>query len=1021
MCTSTGARAALWACMQVVMMQLLVSACSGNFSGREHPSAVKGVLDLRHWDFTGNGPVNLSGEWKFYWNRLLTGDEITHRRPLGGYIMVPGIWNGRIENGRVIAGAGCATYLLRIMLPPRGATAGALALKLRDIGTAYMLFIDGVRIGASGTVSEAPETAVPGYWPDVIDVAPEGNTMDVMVQVSNYHHRKGGLWEPIMLGTGVALREMREKNIASDFFLFGSIFLMGLYHLVLFALRNKDRSYICFGIFCMLIALRVLVTGEYYAVRLFPSIPWEGILAMEYITFYAAVPVFFMFMQTLFPGELSERVRTAAVAAGIAFCTIVAAAPPAIYTRTLQAYQGVSVIFCLHGLYAIIRALIRRHEGAVPFFMGFIVLFIAVLNDYLHNNMVIQTGYLVPCGLVLFIVSQAFLLSLRFSRTVSAVEHLTGELESKNRKLMDLDEMKDDFLATVSHELKTPLHGIIGIAESMIDGRCGKLSLESKFNLALITASGRRLSGLVDDIHDFSRLKNCDMKLSLGPVDMRSLVDVVFAFIRPLIGARHLALINSINPGGPLACGDEHRVQQILYNLVGNAVKHSSASRVVVASRMIEDTGEVEVSVTDSGGPAPEVQFYETGVAGGCDGIGLSISRKLAELHGGSFRAESNPGGGSAFLFTLPVWNGGDTNARDEASALPAVLPADEARQNDHTGYGPQRSGRILVVDDDIINIQLMRNNLFADGFNVDSAVNGDEALGRLARDRYDLVLLDLMMPGISGLQLCGEIRKRFSLIEMPVIILTARHGIAGLVAGFECGANDYLLKPIHRDELLARVRTLVTLKKTVQEHHEAQFKLLQERMSPHFLFNSLNTIHALINKDRAMADRAVIMLADNYRFLIDYSFLTLIPFDVEWRFVENYLALEELRFSDFLSVRMERSGDFSSLRVPPLILQPLVENALKHGIRQRGGSGTVGVFAQTDGRTIRIAVHDNGVGLKHGDLFTRSLGNIHKRLKYYYADVVFAVDNAEGGGVTVGITFSCECGTTAVQKGAAV
>jgi Putative regulator of cell autolysis len=198
-------------------------------------------------------------------------------------------------------------------------------------------------------------------------------------------------------------------------------------------------------------------------------------------------------------------------------------------------------------------------------------------------------------------------------------------------------------------------------------------------------------------------------------------------------------------------------------------------------------------------------------------------------------------------------------------------------------------------------------------------------------------------------------------------------------------------------------------LKKTVQDHDEAKYKLLQERMNPHFLFNALNTVHAMINKDPAQADKAVIMLADNYRFLIDHSFRSLIPFDVEWRFVENYLDLEQMRFRDFLEAKMERRGDFAGISIPPLTLQPLVENALKHGIQRSGGLSTIRVFAESYGGLLRMVVQDNGARLDASDIFSRSLGNIRNRLNYYFNDVEFDVDNADDRGVIVRVSFRYE------------
>lgn len=776
--------------LALLIVVQVTTSCSKGYSGRKHRQAEKGTVDLRTWDFTRDGPADLSGQWAFYWKQLVRDDGGTTRDMKAEFIDVPGIWNGRIESGRAISGDGFGTYRLRVLLP-KGSGGRTLALKVQDMGTAYSLFVNGALAGTGGVVAASAEKSSPGYWPDVIEADPEGDQMTVTLHVSNYHHRKGGAWEPILLGPPAMLRDIRERNLARDFFLFGSILLMGAYHLVLFSLRKKDQPYLYFGLFCLLIAARVLVTGEYFAVRIFPSASWEAIVSAEYLSFYAGVPVFFLFVRTLWPDEFSPKVLTGIVAAGILFSGAVIALPPRMYTHTMRPYQVLSAAVGLYGLYILVWAAARKREGAAPFIAGFTVLFITVINDFLHNNMIIQTGYLVPCGLFMFIILQAYLLSRRFSMTLTAVERLTGELELKNRRLVEMNVMKDEFLASVSHELRTPLNGIIGIAESMIEGRCGMVSLESKFNLGLINASGRRLAALVNDILDFARLKNSDIALNLKPVDIRALADVVLAFIRPLVGAKNLVLLNDIPAECPPVHADEDRVQQVLYNLVGNAVKFTASGSVVISSRAAGREEWLEIAVTDTGSGIRDERRKGifsakegSGTPGGF-GIGLSITRKLVELHGGTIQSESAPGGGSVFTFTLPLWSG----SLRERRALSAVN-GDSAPRNHSTGAGAGRSSeakglegiaRILVVDDDSVNLQVLRNHLSSAGFTVETATGGADALDRLSRTGFDLLILDLMMPGMSGLDLCGEVRKRFSLVELPVIFLTARHGINDL------------------------------------------------------------------------------------------------------------------------------------------------------------------------------------------------------------------------------------------------
>ncbi|MBN2079744.1 MAG: response regulator [Spirochaetes bacterium] len=999
---------------------LLFSPCGPFARAGDEPKVLRGVINAGSWDFQRQGPLELSGEWEFYPGRLLDPQE-TRKPRVAEYINVPGIWNGRIGKGEKLTGEGCATYRLILEIPQWDAPriGEDLALMVHGVGTAYSIFVNGRPMGHAGRVGVSRETTAPGYRPAIYKCVPEGGRAEILIHVSNFHHRKGGVWEKISMGPETMIREGREGRMARDFFLFGSIVLMGAYHLLLFALRRKDPSYLFFGIFCLLIAVRILVTGEYYALHLAEWLPWETVIGVEYLSFYASVPFFFLFMRSLFFREFSRKALGAILVLGGAFSIIVVTTPPRLYTHTIQAYQVVSTVICCYGLAVLARAVARKRVGALPFAAGFIVLFATVINDVLRNNMLIQTDYLVPLGLFGFIFSQAFLLSARFSRSIAAVEGLTVELERKNMRLLDLDRMKDDLLAAVSHELKTPLNGIIGLTESMRERRVGGATGEDYAVLDMINASGRRLAVMVNDLLDYSRLKYREAPLDRKPVALYMIADLVIELTRPLAGMKSLEIINAIDPEAPRVSADEYRLQQVLHNLIGNAVKYTVSGSVTISMKEKEGRW-AEVSVSDTGvGIEPEkhdsvFDLYEkgdgaAGLTQGGTGIGLAIVRRIVELHGGTVRIESPPGGGSVFIFTLPLHEE-KASPRDGGSSTVMVQPKrTPASPGDADGDGCTDAGRILVVDDDVVNLEVVKRFLHGASYRVVTAPGGAEALACLESGIFDLVLLDVMMPGMSGHELCRELRKRFSLHELPVIMLTARHGVPDLLAGFENGANDYLAKPVHREELLARVRTLVMLRRTVREHAEARYRLLQERMSPHFLFNALNSVHAMLARDAAMADRALMMLADNYRFIIDHSFHSLISFDREWCFVGNYLEFEGLRFRDTLSVTMERRGDFDGVRVPPLIIQPLVENALKHGVFRRGGRGVVEVIADCNGEKVLVIVRDNGPGLAGSAIFSRSLGNIRNRLEHCFRAVNVSVNEYRGEGVVVSLSFSID------------
>ena len=191
-------------------------------------------------------------------------------------------------------------------------------------------------------------------------------------------------------------------------------------------------------------------------------------------------------------------------------------------------------------------------------------------------------------------------LSLTFNKMALDLSSSLTELERKNQELEKLDRLKDEFLSNTSHELKTPLNGIIGIADSMIDGATGKLQKESVKNLRMISDSGRRLSNLVNDILDFSKLKNHEIAIQKKPIDIKSLADMVLLLSRHLLNGKNIELINRIPENTPAILGDDNRLQQILLNLIGNAIKFTEMGKVEVYAK-VNNEEELTIVISDTG------------------------------------------------------------------------------------------------------------------------------------------------------------------------------------------------------------------------------------------------------------------------------------------------------------------------------------------------------------------------------------------------------------------------------------
>lgn len=202
--------------------------------------------------------------------------------------------------------------------------------------------------------------------------------------------------------------------------------------------------------------------------------------------------------------------------------------------------------------------------------------------------------------------------------------------------------------------------------------------------------------------------------------------------------------------------------------------------------------------------------------------------------------------------------------------------------------------------------------------------------------------------------------------------------------------------------------------KKTESELKDIQYRTFQNRMDPHYLFNTLNTVHSLLLIDPAKADHALMLLSETYRFLSDRINERTIPFLEEWNFTVNYLELQRIRFSDSLNVQIYKDGDFSNLRIPPLTLQPLVENSFKHGLENRSEPGILEIKAIENSGRVLIEIRDNGGGFsRNGSIpekkkpeFSRTLENIKSRLEYNFGEAELVLEKDKFGFTTLRLEF---------------
>jgi signal transduction histidine kinase len=654
----------------------ILIGCGQNIPEKNQPRAIKGVLDLSNWDFEKDGPVEFSGEYEFYWQQHLASESFSRANlpKRSGFIKVPGYWKGHKLNGVKLPGAGYATYRLTVLL--KDSLAPKLAFKFLDMGTAYAVFANGKKILSAGKAGVTAETTVPRYFPQAVDFVPDSNAVELIYQVSNFHHTRGGAWEAVCLGTREQINNIRERRMFLDLLLFGSILIMGLYHLAIFGFRKNDLSSCFFGLFCLMIAVRLLTTVERFLLHLFPEMSWELFVKVEYLSYYLAVPVFALFLYKLFSQDIHKAVVFLVLAVGLVFSGIVCVTPARVFTRTLFAYQLFNWLCMAYTLFMIVLCATRKREGAAIILIGLLFLFATVINDMLDVNVVIQTGHFVHLGLFVFIFSHAFMLSFRYTRAFKTIDFQRLELEKANARYknellerrraeatireLEKQRLENEKLAAsgrmaarIAHEINNPL-GAIKTAFSLLEPAVPKEHRHHHY-LGKIEKEIDRIARIVRQMLDLYK-PDTD-----APKEFR--VDQTVKEILTLVKPEERAVKFDLDLAQGKITLPENMLRQILYNLALNAVEASPADGTIRITAAIA-ANRLHIAVADQGEGIPaEIgdrifePFFTTKriSANGGAGLGLSVCKTLVEAMAGEISFTSQPGKGTEFKISLPL------------------------------------------------------------------------------------------------------------------------------------------------------------------------------------------------------------------------------------------------------------------------------------------------------------------------------------------------------------------------------
>jgi len=788
-------------------LAVLLGSCAG-------PEVLvrQGEADLSRWDFAQKGPARLDGQWEMWWNRNVETD-VGPGTPGYNVVRLPGYWNSQPAQG--FAPEGSATYHVRLILPDTG---GPWSLGLPDISCAWRLSVNGVEVAKQGRASVDPQVYEPLVRPRVAALPVTSGPMEVFLYVVNGSDRIGGIRDSIFVGPSAVLEKKQLFSQLDSAFFVGGLLVMALFNVIIFFLQRQKAANLWLALFATLIAVRALVTGPRIIHDLWPWLSFELSAQMVFLCILGAMASFSFYMRRLFPDWWPSRIFVPFLLYSAAFGLLLFFLPIKTYAEAfLNFYEPVMGAICFVCIGIAWWAMRQKHQDGSLVFFGMLFLVVGALNDIIYQSIPLPQGDVIGRFLFVFLVFNTFLLSRQLSKDYTLTQR-------QSRELRQLDRMKDDFLARVTHELRTPLHGMTGILDAFRMGDFGALTDRQTYHLGLLESSSRRLLNMVNSILDFSHLKKHQLASEVRPILLKQTADFLlpsfYGQLKPGV-----ALANRISEQMPAALGDEVKLEQVLHHLISNALQHTEWGTVALEAEardqqillMVRDTGTgiPADKLAQLFSPFQQVADLDTRSTGGL-GLGLAISRQLVQQMGGRLDIQSKEGAGTTAQIWLPVcppaklqyfqaqrldrvYHWEQAEPATLAIPQPEPEPVTEASVADGTPT-------VLIVDDEPVNLLVLRTFLGRLGYTIVEATNGPEALTKVTAQVVDLVILDVMMPGMSGYEVCSRIRERFSPARLPVLLLTAKNQVDDLLQGFNAGASDFLTKPFQRDELKARM-----------------------------------------------------------------------------------------------------------------------------------------------------------------------------------------------------------------------
>lgn len=764
--------------MRIPAYLFIISLCL-SLSTFSRSLARQPVIDISDHNFMDDPILELSGEWAYSEGCLYP--EVCESMEL---VDVPHERLDRLGLGSY----GYGTYSVTILLDHQH----SFMLKVLDQFSAYTIYVNGRMVAEVGSPGETRETTRPGrkvlYIP-LHDL--QSDTLRITVPISNFSHSKRGIGGAIFLGLEQEILHQKFLDDSYDSFLTGFLILATFFFLGLFFHGKQDYAILFFALFTLCYSYRI-VGWHNYILHDMVSIPYRVGLALEYSTFYLSGAFFALYLERLFPEDAPKILTRSFAYFSLAWALPPILFPVHLFTQLNTTYLYVLLVGILLVIWIFTKAAINKRPGSgYSIFSVLGILLVFSFKSLSYLDVIDESRVFSIAGEMIFFTFQALILSRSF----------TENWRQAKKDAEELARAKSDFLSVMSHEIRTPLNAVIGTAYHLIESDPKEDQVD---DLQRLKASSENLLLLINNVLDYNKIEAGKIDLDFTAVSLKSYCETEISLLQPLADQQGIKLELAYDAALPdHVMVDKVRLGQVLTNLIGNAIKFTREGNVIFGIKLLEQTGEefvIQFSVEDTGSGISESDLSKIFGAfeqsnssvsreyGGV-GLGLAISQKLVELMGSTIKAQSKLGEGSYFSFVLKVKNGIPNFQKNEDSAS-----VDLSRM------------KVLLVEDNEMNVLIARRQLQKHGIHVAVAYSGPEAISSVQSAAFDIILMDLQMPGMDGFETTKKLRELN--YDGPIIALTAAS-----VTGEELRSRHFdgmLPKPFSPDDLIGKLREFV-------------------------------------------------------------------------------------------------------------------------------------------------------------------------------------------------------------------